>query len=407
MSESRDMLNLAARLAMRAAGDVEPNPLVGCVLVAPGPGEPGDRIIGLGHHRFFGEAHAEVEALVDCRRRGCDPRGATMYVTLEPCNHTGKQPPCTEAIIAAGIARVVCARRDPNPAAAGGVERLRAAGIVCDFDNSSDAATHLADPFAKRLSTGLPWVIAKWAQTIDGWIATRTGESKWISGEPSRHRVHHLRARVDAIVTAIGTVLSDDPLLTARLGHAPRRIARRVVIDPQLEIPVEGRLVQSAHQGPVMVATTQAALIRRGAVARRLADAGVDVIASVADGPIPVADLLRYLAAEHDATNVLIEAGAGLLGRLFASDLVDEAVVFIAPKLLGDEAAVPVARGGAISRLADARLFRPMRVRRLGDDVMIRYCRQRVEGGGEGSGAEGGESAPASEAPGRKESKEG
>lgn len=381
MSGARDMLDLAARLAMRAAGDAEPNPLVGCVIVGPGDGDPGGRIIGRGHHRFFGEAHAEAEALADCRRRGHDPRGATMYVTLEPCNHTGKQPPCTEAIISAGIARVVYARRDPNPAAAGGEARLREAGVACELDASSEAATRLSDPFVKRLTTGLPWVIAKWAQTIDGWIATRTGESKWISGEPSRRRVHALRARADAVVTAIGTVLSDDPLLTARLGHAPRRIARRVVIDPQLEIPAESRLVQSAHQGPVMVATTQASLIRRGAVARKLAEAGVDVIASVADGPIPVADLMRYLAAEHDATNVLIEAGAGLLGRMFAADLVDEAVVFIAPRLLGDEAAVPVARGRAIGRLADARLFRPVRVKRLGDDVMIRYCRQRGGGG--------------------------
>jgi len=377
MSEAREMLDLAARLAMRAAGDVETNPMVGCVIVKPGNGDATSRIIGRGHHRFFGEAHAEIEALADCRRRGIDPRGATMYVTLEPCNHQGKQPPCTDAIIAAGIGKVVFARRDPNPTAAGGEGKLRAAGIGCELDTSSVLAACLADPFTKRLTTGLPWVIAKWAQTIDGWIATRAGESKWISGAPSRNKVHRIRARVDAIITAIGTVLSDDPLLTARLAHPPRRIARRVVIDPQLEIPVESRLVQSAHQGPVMVATTQAALIRRGAVARRLADAGVDVVASVADGPIPVADLLRYLVTQHDVTNVLVEAGAGLLGRLFAADLVDEAVVFIAPKLLGDESAVPVARGGAISKLADARLFRPMRVKQLGEDVMIRYYRQR------------------------------
>jgi diaminohydroxyphosphoribosylaminopyrimidine deaminase/5-amino-6-(5-phosphoribosylamino)uracil reductase len=300
-----------------------------------------------------------------------------MYVTLEPCNHQGKQPPCTEAIIQAGIGKVVFARRDPNPAAAGGEERLRGAGIECQFNASSVMATRLSDPFAKRVTTGLPWVIAKWAQTIDGWIATRSGESKWISGAPSRNKVHQLRGRVDAVVTAIGTVLADDPLLTARLGHLPRRVARRVVIDPQLEIPLDSRLVQSVHQAPIMVATTQAALVRRGASAKALAEAGVDVIASVADGPIPVADLLRYLVTQHDVTNVLVEAGAGLLGRLFASDLVDEALVFIAPKLLGDEAAVPVARGRALEKLSDARLFRPVRVKQLGEDVMIRYFRQR------------------------------
>jgi diaminohydroxyphosphoribosylaminopyrimidine deaminase/5-amino-6-(5-phosphoribosylamino)uracil reductase len=180
-------------------------------------------------------------------------------------------------------------------------------------------------------------------------------------------------------MTAIGTVLADDPLLTARLGHPPRRVARRVVIDPLLEIPLDSRLVQSALTGPVMVATTQAALVKRGAAARRLADAGIEVIASVADGPIPVADLLRHLATRHDATNVLVEAGAGLLGRLFASDLVDEALVFIAPKLLADEAAIPVARGCTVERLADARVFRPSRVKQLGADVMIRYVRQRAD----------------------------
>ena len=204
MSEAREMLDLAARLAMRAAGDVEPNPMVGCVIVRPGEGDLASRIIGRGHHRFFGEEHAEAEALADCCRRGQSPRGATMYVTLEPCNHQGKQPPCTDAIIAAGIGRVVCARRDPNPAAAGGEGKLRAAGIDCEVNDSSVLATRLADPFAKRVTTGLPWVIAKWAQTIDGWIATRTGESKWISGAPSRNKVHRIRARVDAIITAIG-----------------------------------------------------------------------------------------------------------------------------------------------------------------------------------------------------------
>lgn len=381
MRDAGRLLGIAARHALRAAGDVEPNPMVGAVIVAPaapgGSSSAEERIIGRGHHRFFGDRHAEVEALRDCRARGHDPRGATLYCTLEPCNHTGKQPPCTEAIIAAGISRVVFARRDPNPVSGGGEARLLGAGIACELDESSVLATRLSDPFVKRITTGLPWVIAKWAQTIDGWIATRSGESKWISGPAARLRVHQLRGRVDAVVTAIGTVLSDDPLLTARLGHPPRRIARRVVIDPQLEIPLESRLVQSAMLGPVMVATTEAALVRRGAAARRLADAGVDVVAAASDGPIPVADLLRRLVDRHDATNVLIEAGAGSLGRLFASDLVDEALVFIAPKLLGDNEAVPVARGRALERLGDARHFRLGRVKQLGEDVMLRYFRAK------------------------------
>lgn len=371
------MLDLAARLALRAAGDVEPNPLVGAVIVRAGHGPAEGRIIGMGHHQAFGDKHAEVEALEDCARRGGDPAGATVYVTLEPCNHQGKQPPCTDALVRARVGRVVFARQDPNPAAAGGQERLQQAGIECVLDESSRLAVCISDPFVKRVTTGLPWVIAKWAQTIDGWIATRAGESKWISGPASRARVHRIRGRVDAVVTAIGTVLADDPMLTARLGRPPRRVAKRVIIDPQLETPLESRLVQTARLSPVLIATTQAALVRRGAAARNLAAAGVEVLAAATDGAIPVAELLKHLAREHQATNVLIEAGAGLLGRLFEADLVDEALVFIAPKVLADPEAVPVARGRELQKLADARLFKVGRVKQLGDDVMLRYFRQR------------------------------
>lgn len=378
MTEARAMLDLAARLALRGAGDVEPNPMVGAVIVRPGDSPPQDRILGMGHHRVFGDRHAEVEALADCARRGRDPAGATVYVTLEPCNHQGKQPPCTEALLRARVGRVVFARPDPNPVSTGGAERLRQSGIPCEVDSSSPLAFGISDPFVKRITTGLPWVIAKWAQTIDGWIATRTGESRWISGPAARAKVHRVRSRVDAVVTAIGTVLADDPLLTPRLGRPPRRIARRVVIDPQLEIPLESRLVQTAAHTPLIVATTQSALVRRGAAARNLAAASVDVLAAATDGAIPVEDLLRRLVRQHDVTNVLVESGAGLLGRLFAADLVDEALVFIAPKLLGDNGSIPVARGRELQRLADARLFRVARVRRLGEDVMLRYFRQRA-----------------------------
>ncbi len=378
MTETREMLDLAARLALRAAGDVEPNPMVGAVIVRRGEGAAESRIIGIGHHQMFGARHAEAEALANCRARGHDPRGATIYCTLEPCNHQGKQPPCAEALVQAGVGKVVFARRDPNPIAVGGEERLRLAGIECVHSDESPLAIRITDPFVKRITTGLPWVIAKWAQTIDGWIATRSGESKWISGPSSRLRVHQLRGRVDAIVTAIGTVLADDPMLTPRLGHPPRRIARRVVIDPQLEIPIDSRLVQSANLVPLMIATTQAAIVRRGAAARALASAGVDVVAAASDGAIPVADLLKHLVQQHDATNVMIEAGAGLLGRLFTADLVDEALVFIAPKLLGDNESIPVARGRELQRLADARVFKVARVKQLGEDVMLRYFRQRA-----------------------------
>jgi diaminohydroxyphosphoribosylaminopyrimidine deaminase/5-amino-6-(5-phosphoribosylamino)uracil reductase len=185
---------------------------------------------------------------------------------------------------------------------------------------------------------------------------------------------------VDAVLTAIGTVLADDPLLTARFegGRSPRRVARRVVIDPRLELPLGSRMVASAFQAPVLVATTRAAMVKRGGTARALAAAGVEVVAAADDGDIPAEGVLRHLASTHDASSVLVEAGPGLLGRMFAADLVDEALVFIAPMLVGDEQAVPVARGRAVERLSDARVFGVARVKRLGDDVVVRYVRRRT-----------------------------
>src|SRR5262245_31119451 len=217
------MLDLAARLALLGAGRVEPNPMVGAALVHDG------RVIGLGHHHRFGDLHAERAAMINCRKRGNDPRGSTLYVTLEPCRHFGKQPPCTDAIIEAGISRVIYAREDPAEVSGGGAAVLRAHGIPCDLSSLSPFATGISDPFVKRIRTGLPWVTAKWAQTIDGRIATRTGESKWISGELARRRVHRLRGSVDAILTGIGTADTDDQMLTARAvptrTHPPRALA--------------------------------------------------------------------------------------------------------------------------------------------------------------------------------------
>src|ERR1041384_1914007 len=189
------MLDLAGRLARGGAGCVEPNPMVGAVVVRDGV------VMGMGHHRRYGGPHAEREALADCRSRGDDPRGATVYVTLEPCCHFGKTPPCTDALIEAGVARVVAARRDPNPASGGGAAVLERAGIGVEFCGNSPSALAVSDPFVKRVTTGLPWVIAKWAQFEDGRMVTRPGEPRWISHEWARRRVHRLRGRVDAIVT--------------------------------------------------------------------------------------------------------------------------------------------------------------------------------------------------------------
>lgn len=372
------MLDLAARLGAMGAGRVEPNPMVGCVIAreaveSDGPaGEP--RIIGLGHHRVFGGPHAEVEALADCRARGQSPRGATAYVTLEPCAHTGKTPPCCDALIEAGVGRVVIARRDPNPLAAGGAARLESAGIRVEFTAVSRSATRLSDPFVKRIRTGLPWVIAKWAQTIDGRIATRTGESQWISGERSRVLVHRLRGRVDAIMTGIGTVLADDPELTARHG-VPRRRALRVVIDPQNRLPRTAKVLRTASQElPVL----------------HVRGAGRDEQAGESPGAAPGVSVLRlplrnelmdlervlsHLATAHRAGSVLVESGPGLMGGMFRQDLIDEMHVYVGPMIFGDDQALPPVRGIEVEQLVEARRYRLIDARRVGDDVRSVYRR--------------------------------
>lgn len=371
-SEARVMLDLAARVAYRASGYVEPNPLVGAVVVR------GGRVLGVGHHRKYGGPHAEVEAITNCGLRGEDTRGATMYVTLEPCVGRGKQPPCVDAILAAGISRVVVARKDLHPKGAHGLEALQGAGVRAELNFESENATRLSDPFVKATTTGLPWVIAKWAQTIDGRVATRTGESKWISNEDSRRRVHRVRARVDAVLTAVGTVLADDPALTARGGWVRRRAARRVIIDPLLELPEESMLVRTLGEAPLTIYCGAEGLQVHQRKANTLAALGVE-IQSLGDGQeVSVDGILRELCAQG-VTNVLVEAGPGLLGRLFEGDLVDEAMVFIAPKLLGDDLAKPCVRGRVAERLADAREFRLQRVRKIGDDVQVEYRRPLPE----------------------------
>lgn len=366
-------LDMAARCALRAAGDVEPNPLVGAVIVR------GSRILGLGHHRRFGGPHAELEAIAGARRQGhADLRGSTMYTTLEPCTHHGKTPPCTSAIIDSGIGEVVIARRDPNPAAAGGAETLQQAGIVVRFTTASPFALAISRPFIKRSNTGLPWTIAKWAQTIDGRIATRAGESKWISSAASRARVHRLRARVDAIITGIGTVRADDPLLTARNVPRIRRAARRVVVDSNLEIPENAALIRTAQEFPLTIACSREALASPRTQPRRamLAAAAVELLPlDPSPGGLDLRQLLAHLASVHNATIVLIESGPHLLGSLFACDLIDQAIVYIAPMVMGDEQAIPAAAGRVVSSLADATRFQLLRARRVESDMELTYCR--------------------------------
>ncbi|MFN0010259.1 MAG: bifunctional diaminohydroxyphosphoribosylaminopyrimidine deaminase/5-amino-6-(5-phosphoribosylamino)uracil reductase RibD [Phycisphaerales bacterium] len=387
--DAKAMLALAARAGVRGMGRVEPNPMVGCVIVraarsgASEEHRPArERIIGIGHHRAFGGPHAEVDAIASAKRQGHSGllAGATAYVTLEPCNHHGKQPPCTEALIRERLARVVFARADPNPLAAGGANRLRAAGIECHEFSGSPAAVALSDPFIKRLRTDLPWVIAKWAQTIDGRTATRTGHSQWISNERSRHLVHALRGRVDAMLTGIGTVLADDPLLTPR-GVPARRTPLRVVIDPDMAMPADCKLARTARESPVLAVhcagQVVAGLHKRPEVAARLAtlaDAGVHFfVAPQEAGLLGLRATLRHLRAAHGVSTVLVEAGAGLLGRLLAGGLVDQAAVFTGPMILGDQQAPGPARGLETPTIDAATRLNLQMLRRVGQDSMAVY----------------------------------
>jgi len=359
-------LRSAARLALRGHGGAEPNPMVGCVIVSP-RGET----VGWGYHRRVGGPHAEVVAL---GRAGDRARGATLYCTLEPCNHTGRTGPCTEAIIRAGCVRVVIARRDPNPVAAGGIDKLRQSGIAVEVNDRCAEAVMVADPFAHRVRSGLPWVTVKWAQTLDGKIATRTGESQWISCKASRRIVHQERGRVDAILTGIGTVLKDDPTLTAREVRV-RRIARRIVIDPRLQTPLDCKLVKSIDIAPLTIVCR--ADDSQSERAKSLRERGAEVVGIPSStDELPLAPALRGLVQRFDATHVLVEAGSGVMSRLFQQKLVNDVWVFSAPLLLGDDAAAPAVTGMVANHLTDGVKMRLLATRKRGGDVIARY---RVE----------------------------
>ena len=355
------MMQRAFALARRGQGRVEPNPMVGCVLVRQG------RVVGEGYHRRFGGLHAEVEALQAC---ATSPRGATVYVSLEPCCHHGKTPPCTDALINAGVARVVVGLRDPSPLVRGrGIRQLRAAGITVETGVLVDEAAELLAPFLTRVCRGRPYVIAKWAQSLDGKLATRTGHSQWISGEASRRRVHRLRARVDAILVGSGTVKADDPRLTAREVSIRRR-AMRVVLDGRLRIPPKCQLVDSAREIPTLVITSPGGA--KTPKARRLVTKGVEVIAGrLRRGRLALDACLKALA-KRDATNLLLEGGPTILTAFFEAGLVDEALVFTSPTLIGGSGAPSVLGGRGAPRVDAAVQPRSVETRRSGTDILHR-----------------------------------
>ena len=360
----------AIDLARRGEGCVEPNPMVGCVIVKDG------RSIGEGWHQKFGQAHAEVNAI----DAASDPvAGATAYVSLEPCSHTGKTGPCTEALIEAKIARVVIAATDPNPEVAGtGVERLKAAGIDVITGILESQAHEVLSPYLKVVERNKPWVIAKWAMTVDGKIATASGDSEWISNDQSRHLVHRLRARVDAIMVGSGTARADNPSLTVRLPGVEEeldfepRVPLRIVFDSKATTAVVSNLVKTAKEIPTLIAVGPQHDTKQVA---RYVKHGVEIfIGESLSHHDRMIELLVHLAA-RGITNLMVEGGGRLLGILNDLGEIDEVHSFIAPKLLGGYHAVTPVTGLDRNRIVDGAELKLQTAQRVGDDVYLVHRR--------------------------------
>jgi len=349
----RSHMRRALELAARGLFTTTPNPRVGCVIVRDG------RVLGEGWHERAGEAHAEIRALADAAARGESPRGSTAYTTLEPCNHEGRTPPCSEALAAAGVARVVFAMRDPNSIARGGMERMQRAGVSVEGGLCEEESLELNVGWLKRMRDGRPWVRVKIAASLDGRTALEDGSSQWITGPDARADGHRWRARACAILTGIGTVTQDDPRLTVRGVDTPRQ-PLKVVVDRRGELPASAKLVQS---GSVLVISAERP--------RAAWPSNVEsVVLAGAEGRVDLHRMLQ-LFAERELNEIHVEAGAKLNGALLAARLVDELLLYVAPCLLGDPARGMFALPSPIAALSERV---PIAIRdhaRVGEDWRI------------------------------------
>ncbi|MBR2742192.1 MAG: bifunctional diaminohydroxyphosphoribosylaminopyrimidine deaminase/5-amino-6-(5-phosphoribosylamino)uracil reductase RibD [Clostridia bacterium] len=354
-----EYMRRALELARRGLGHTNPNPIVGAVIVRDG------RIIGEGWHEKYGELHAERNAIANCRE---DMRGATIYVTLEPCCHYGRTPPCTEALIEQGFSRVVVGSMDPNPLVAGkGVSILREHGmevVTGVLKEECDAANRV---FFHYISTKTPYVVLKYAMTADGKIATVTGESQWISNEDSRRRAHAMRGRYAAIMAGVGTVTADDPQLNCRIEGG--RDPVRVICDSRLRTPIESKIVKTARDIPTIIATVCGDEERL----RPYKDAGCEVILTEEkEGRVNLKELMARLG-ERKLDSVMIEGGAELAGSAVKEGIINEVTAFIAPKMVGGSTAKTPVGGAGIEKLADALKLSAPEAELIGGDIMIRW----------------------------------
>jgi diaminohydroxyphosphoribosylaminopyrimidine deaminase / 5-amino-6-(5-phosphoribosylamino)uracil reductase len=352
-------MDMALELAQKGRGFTSPNPMVGAIIVAAG------KIVGRGWHKAVGGPHAEINAIEDARGQ---THGATMYVTLEPCNHQGRTPPCTRAIIKAGISKVVVAMADPNPAVSGGGSAyLRKNGIAVVTGICETAAQKLNVFFIKHATTGLPYVILKCASTLDGKTATITGDSKWITGPAAREHVHHLRHAVDAILVGVDTVRADDPQLTTRLGHGQTKDPVRIILDSRLTIPEHAGIISDNQAaGTILVTGPQAGHERR----KNLLEKGVRIIETpLKNGLIDLPPLMKTLGT-MGISSILAEGGSRVAASMLNAGVVDRVCFFFAPKILAGDG-IPICRGRGPENMSAAIHVENIEVKRFDEDILV------------------------------------
>lgn len=366
----RDYMRMALDLAARGAGFVSPNPMVGALVVKEG------RVVGRGWHEAVGGPHAEVHALDEA---GEQARGATLYVTLEPCNHYGRTPPCTRKVVQAGIRRVVVAMEDPNPnVTGGGIDVLRGQGIEVTCGVAEREALQLNEAFIKFVRTGRPFVVLKMAATLDGRIATRTGDARWVTGKKARAYVHYLRHAMDAILVGAGTVQADDPRLTVRFDPGDVPFAgkpvdpTRFVLDTHLNMSPNARMLHQSSTADTYIVCAERAPAEKK---ERLMAAGARILETpIREERIDLRALMVQIAA-MGVTSLLIEGGARVADAALKADVVDKIIFFYAPKIMGGDDGVPMLRGAGPERMSACLAIRQIQVDMLGSDVMIQGYR--------------------------------
>lgn len=346
----------AIGLALKAEGMTSPNPIVGAVVVKD------DRIIGRGYHKKAGFAHAEIAALGQARRLAA---GATLYVTLEPCDHFGRTPPCTDAIIKSGIKKVVIGMKDPNPLNNGkGIRRLRRHGMIIKTGVLEKASESINKPYIKFITKRMPYITIKVGQSLDGKIATKTGDSRWITSDDSRRYVHKLRQEADAVMVGVNTVIKDNPLLTNRISSDKQPV--RIIVDAHLKTPLNSRIFSDIGKSPVYIAT-----VKRDPRISRYEEKGAKVlIVKSKDMMVDLRDLLKTLG-KMDIVRIMVEGGGELIASLIEEGLADHFLFFIAPKIIGGRSAKTSVEGRGIARVKDAAILRGVKVRRFKEDILI------------------------------------